>query len=176
MKAELRLFAIITVIGISHGQTIVERGDVDKELADHVTEIKAIPRWVTFPPDVLLDRKLADGTYILPEGNEAKIKGTLDGIYCIEKINLYFKRQTDESFDYTCGKFGCYAADSPPDGSLMDTTVTLESGESALYKECESGILGDTFTVLREGKSDYFYVMELVPVGVKAGTTFGILA
>ena len=175
MKADLRLLAIITVIGISHGQAPVERGDVDNDLSDHVSEITTTPQWHTFSPDVLLDRKLADGVYIDPEKFEASIHVTLDGVYCIEKINLYFKRQTDESFDFTFNGFGFFGNGHPPDGSQLGVTVELESAESELYKECESGKLSDTFSILRDGKSETFYLMELVPVGVKAGTTFEIL-
>ena len=58
---------------------------------------------------------------------------------------------------------------------MISTQVQLESADLDYYKECETGIRGNAFTMDRAFKETTFNVVELVTVGVKTGTTLNML-
>ena len=165
MKAPV-LLLLIQLIGEAHAET--------GPITDHITTMSTVP--VGYEGDAHLatdgdlDTKVLVGThYNSDDGSyRSELKAALDGVFCIEKIKINFRK--DMVYEFSCeGNGDCTGTN--PDGSWVTyvTTVALEGDvDSSLYKACEIGAMGNTFGVHTADMAS-LDIYEWVPVGIEAG-------
>ena len=156
-------------------------GEVQSEtgpITDHITTMSTVPAEheadAHLATDGDLDTKLFVGSDTRNvDGNTeyfSELKAALDGVFCIEKIKINFKK--DMIYEFSCEEDGDCTGTNPDTVTswlTYYTTVALEGDvDSSLYKACEIGAMGNAFGVHID---DMFSlnIYEWVPVGVEAG-------